>query len=340
MELNMVGIDLAKQVFQLHGVDRSGRVVLTKKLGRKQFTQFMSNLKPCTVAMEACGSAHHWGRKLQGMGFEVKLVAPHLVKPFVKSQKNDARDAEAIVEAASRPSMRFVPIKSQEQQDLLFLHRIRERLIRGRTALGNEIRGLLAEYGIVLPLSIPSIRKALPRLIDESEALSPRIKELLGRLYDELGRADEEVAVYDEKIHQVAKKSDICKRVMEVPGIGPITATALVASVGDPKHFKQGRQMAAWLGLVPRQFSSGGKTKLGGITKRGDTYLRKLLIHGARATVRWAPHTDSKRNQWINQLVERRGFNRAAVAVANKNVRIIWRLMATGEAYRPMKEAS
>lgn len=340
MKVNLLGIDLAKQVFQVHGVDQAGRVVLKKKLTRRKFKEFMANFPTCTVAMEACASAHYWGRTFEKWGFKVKLVAPHLVKPFVKSQKNDANDAEAIVEAASRPSMRFVPLKTQAQQDLLFLHRVRERVNRSRTALGNEIRGLLGEYGIVLPLSISALRKAFPALMEEDdEVLSRPVKEILGRLYNELRRLEEELAFYDAKINQQAKKSTVCRRLLEIPGIGPVTATALVASVGDPRSFRQGRHMAAWLGLVPRQFSSGGKTRLGGITKRGDTYLRKLLIHGARSTVRWASHKDTKRDRWIVQLKERRGFNRAAVAVANKNARIAWRLMATGECYEPAQLA-
>lgn len=323
-----LGIDLAKSVFQLHGVDEKGRKVFSKKLTRKQLAPFIANLPKCTIAMEACGSAHFWARKFQKVGHEVKLISPQFVKPFLKSNKNDANDAEAIVEAALRPSMRFVAVKTVEQQDALCLHRVRERLVCSRTALINEIRGLLGEYGITVAKGPQRLRKQIAEIIeDENDELSPKARKLFDRLRCELCDFDEKIAEMDQEIHQLAKADDAAKRLMTIPGIGPITASAIAASVGNASMFKNGRQMSGWLGLVPRQHSSGGKTKLGGISKRGDRYLRKLLIHGARSVVIRIEKRNDSQAKWIKHLVARRGMNRACVALANKNARIAWALI-------------
>lgn len=336
-EISVLGIDLAKNIFQLHGADQSGAAVLKKKLNRSQLTLFMANLPQCKVAMEACGGAHFWGRKFQSMGHEVKLIAPQFVKPFVKSNKNDAHDAEAIAEAATRPNMRFVPIKSVSQQDVLCLHRVRERLVTGRTALVNEIRGLLHEYGIVIPQGISNLRSELPGIIEQDEtSLSDQGRQLFTSLYEELCDSDEKIKIYDTQIEARSKASVDCQKIMKIPGVGPLTATAIVASVADANAFKNGRQMSAWLGLVPRQSSSGGKEKLLGISKRGDSYVRKLLIHGARAVLLRVKtsEADDHKTKWLQELIERRGFNKACVALANKNTRVIWKLLASDEAYR------
>jgi len=336
-EISVLGIDLAKNIFQLHGAAESGVTVLKKKLNRSQLTLFVANLPQCKIAMEACGGAHFWGRKFQSMGHEVKLIAPQFVKPFVKSNKNDAHDAEAIVEAAMRPNMRFVPIKSVSQQDALCLHRVRERLVRSRTALVNEIRGLLHEYGIVIPQGIRNLRSELPGIIEQDEAfLTDQGRQLFNSLYEELCDFDKKIKIYDTRIEAQSKSLDACVKIMKIPGVGPLTATAIVASVADARAFQDGRQMSAWLGLVPRQSSSGGKEKLLGISKRGDSYVRKLLIHGARAVllrIKTSKAEDPK-TKWLQELVERRGFNRACVALANKNTRVIWKLLATDEEYR------
>jgi len=336
-EISVLGIDLAKNIFQLHGSDRNGNAVLRKKLSRKQLVLFVANLPKCTIAMEACGGSHFWGRKFSEMGHETKLISPQFVKPFVKSNKNDAHDAEAIVEAALRPNMRFVAVKTIAQQDELCLHRVRERLIGSRTALINEIRGLLHEYGVVIPKGAQNIRAQLPEIIELSDKqVSDQARQLFTNLYEELCHCDENVGLYEKKINAQAKTSASCQKIMKIPGVGPLTATAIVATVGNANLFKNGRQMSAWLGLVPRQNSSGGKTQLLGISKRGDSYVRKLLIHGARSvllTIEKSTKEDQK-TRWLKQLLERRGYNRACVALANKNARVIWKLLATDEVYR------
>lgn len=336
-EINVLGIDLAKNIFQLHGTDCSGVTVLRKKLSRKELVLFIANLPKCTIAMEACGGSHFWGRKFREMGHDIKLISPQFVKPFVKSNKNDAHDAEAIVEAAIRPNMRFVAVKTVEQQDALCLHRVRDRLIKGRTALINEIRGLLHEYGVVIPQGAQNLRGRLPEIIELSESqLSDQARVLFTGLYEELCNCDEKVTLLDKKIQAQAKASESCQKIMKIPGVGPLTATAIVASVGNASLFENGRQMSAWLGLVPRQHSSGGKNQLLGISKRGDCYVRKLLVHGARSVLKLVEKStkDDQKTRWLKQLLERRGHNRACVALANKNVRVIWKLLVTDEVYR------
>jgi transposase len=333
-DLSVVGIDIAKRVFHLVGMDERGKIVLRKRCSRGEVLPWMANLGPVTIGMEACGGAHYWARCLREQGHEVKLMAPQFVKPYVKSNKNDMRDAEAIAEAVTRPSMRFVPVKDVAQQDIQALHRVRERLVTARTALVNEMRGLLAEYGIVLPQGMAKFRQALVSTLEaEHTKLTPLGQDLLHKLFAELGKLDVELAYYQDKLEALAQAHPVCQRLLTIPGLGPLTATVLMAAVGDARVFKNGRQFAAWLGLVPKQYSTGGQTRLWGISKRGDSYIRKLLIHGARATLRWARTKADRRSQWIRGLRERRGWNRTAVAVANKNARIVWALLNRGGVY-------
>lgn len=334
-ELSMLGIDLAKNVFQLHGTDKKGHEVLKKKLNRSKLAEFVANLPCCMIGMEACGGAHHWARKFTGFGQEVRLISPQFVKPYVKSNKNDQTDAEAIVEAMSRPNMRFVPIKGVWHQDVQGLHRVRERLMKNRTALSNEIRGLLQEYGIVVVQGIGRLKKELAWIIeDRTNELSPMGRELFEKLVEELKEVEKRIAYYDQKIEEIYRSNEVCQRISKIEGVGPITATAMVAAISDAKAFKNGRQVSAWLGLVPRQNSSGGKTVLLGISKRGDRYLRSLLVHGARAVLKTVSNKKDRRSRWLIEKKKTRGYNRACVALANKNARIIWALMSSGEQYK------
>ncbi|MFQ5488856.1 MAG: IS110 family transposase, partial [Gammaproteobacteria bacterium] len=315
--------------------DRRGHVVFRKKLSRGKLLAFMANLPACRVGMEACGGAHDWARRFRDMGHEVRLMSPQFVKPYVKSNKNDGSDAEAICEAVERPNMRFVPIKG-EQQDIQSLHRARSQAIAHRTAQGNQIRGLLMEYGLVVPQGLARLRKRLPEILEDAEnGLTAGFRETLFDLYQELRRLDEWVAGYDARIKALSAQNEACRLLMTIPGIGPLIATALVAAVGDASVFRNGREMAAWLGLVPRQHSTGGKPRLLGISKRGDSYLRQLLIHGARAVVWFADRKEDRRSRWVVGLEHRRGRNVAAVALANKTVRAAWALLTRGEAYQP-----
>lgn len=334
MKITIVGIDLAKNVIQVHGVNAGGHAVLRKAFKRDQLLPYFANLPPCLIGMEACGSAHYWARKLEVLGHSVRLMAPQFVKPYVKSNKNDARDAEAICEAVSRPNMRFVPIKTGEQQAILSLHRARQGLVKARTAQANQIRGLLAEYGLILPQGIGHIAKRLPELLEDGENGLPGIfRQLIHRLGEHLQTLERQVNELEAQIQHWHRENAASRRLAAIPGIGPITASALVASIGDATCFNNGRQLAAWLGLVPRQHSSGGKPTLLGISKRGDTYLRTLLIHGARAVVRIAGnHPDQ--DTWLGKLLARRDKNVVAVALANKNARIAWAMLARNEVFR------
>lgn len=335
MKVATIGLDIAKHIFQVHGADAEGRPLLRRRLRRSQVARFFANLPPCVVGMEACCGAHYWSRVIGRFGHTVRLIAPQFVKPYVKSNKNDANDAEAICEAVSRPHMRFVAAKSVEQQDIQSLHRVRSRLVSSRTQLANQIRGLLMEYGIVLPQHVGQLRRGLPMILeDASNELTAFGRRLFASLYDELLALEEKIETVEQKVRSVFEASEPCQRIAAVEGIGPVTATALVAAISDGKNFKNGRQFAAWLGLVPRQHSSGGKTRLFGISKRGDTYLRTLLIHGARSVVYRASHKTDRRSLWIADKQRRLGTSKACVALANKNARIVWSLIARGEVYR------
>lgn len=334
MKITTIGIDLAKNVFQVHGVDAHGKTVLKKQLKRDQVANFFIQLEPCLIGMEACASAHFWARKLQAMGHTVRLIAPQFVKPYVKTNKNDVADAEAICEAVARPNMRFVAIKTVDQQSVLALHRARQGFVRARTAQANQIRGLLAEFGLVLPQGIHHVAKRVPQLMeDASDELTGAFRLLIERLLDQLKALDQHVHELEAQIMAWHRANPMSRKLEKVPGIGPITASALVASIGDARNFHNGRQVAAWLGLVPKQHSSGGKPFLMGISKRGDSYLRSLLIHGARAVVALVqrkPQDDG----WLNTLLQRRNTNVAVVALANKNARVIWALLAHDREFR------
>lgn len=335
MNITQVGIDLAKVVFQVHGVDARGKGSLRKQLKRTQVMPFFTQLPPCLIGMEACGGAHFWARQLTQLGHTVKLMAPQFVKPYVKTNKNDAADAQAICEAVGRPNMRFVPVKTVEQQGLLGLHRARQGFVVSRTAQANQIRGLLSEFGVVMPKGIRYLQRQIPDILEDAEnGLSSTSRELISRLFSHFRQLDRQVSELELQIKAWHRESTQSQRLEGIPGIGPLTASALVASIGDAKIFKNGRQLAAWLGLVPRQNSSGGKERLLGISKRGDTYLRTLLIHGARSVLlRLKCHADQAQG-WLARLARRRNPNIAAVALANKNARIVWALLAHERDYQ------
>ncbi len=340
MKITTIGIDLAKQVFQIHGVDEHGKVILRKQLRRNAMIKFFANLMPCLIGMEACGSSHYWARKLSELGHAVKLMSPQFVKPYVKTNKHDMADAEAICEAVSRPNMRFVPIKHVEQQAILSVHRARQGLVKARTAQANQMRGLLSEFGIVMPQGIHSIAKRIPGILEDAENGLPEImRHLLKRLNGHLMELSRQVEELELQIKLWHKENEASQKLEAIPGIGPITASAIVATVGDAREFKNGRQLSAWFGLVPKQYSSGGKQLLLGISKRGDTYLRTLLIHGARAVVRFAENK-TEPESWLCKLMMRRNKNIAAVALANKNVRIIWALLAKDRTFHPDHESA
>jgi transposase len=336
MKITTVGIDLAKNVFQVHGVDERGKAVLKKQLKRHQVLGFFSNMLPCLIDMEACGGAHFWARRLQSQGHTVRLMAPQFVKPYVKGNKHDAADAEAICEAVSRPSMRFVPIKNIEQQAALSLHRARQGFVGERTAFANRIRGLLAEYGLIIPQGIRHIAQRVPEILeDASNELTDAMRALLARLLEHLKELDRQIKELEGEITDWHRHNELSRKLENVPGIGPITASALVATVGKAQNFSNGRQLAAWLGLVPKQDSSGGETVLLGISKRGDAYLRTLLIHGARSALWTAQRRKAPVDRWMQGLLERRNVNVAVVAMANKTARIIWALLARDRQYDP-----
>jgi len=316
-------------------VDAHGHVVVKKRLARQKVLPFLAQLPPCLIGMEASGGAHYWAREFTQLGHTVKLMSPQFVKPYVQSQKNDPNDAAGICEAVERPRMRGVPVKSITQQDVQALHRIRERQIKARTALINQIRGLLMEYGIVIPQRASQVRHKLPIVLEDAEnGLTATAREWLHALAEELQALDQRIAATDQQIERVFEADEACQRLAQLPGIGPLTATALVAAVGDATEFKNGRQFAAWLGLVPRQHSTGGKTTLLGMTKRGNCYLRTLLIHGARAVLRVVDRKTDARSRWLQGVKARRGMNCASVAQANKTARVAWALLAKGDRYR------
>lgn len=330
-----IGMDLGKTTFHLYGVDESDAMVLKKKLRRKQVLVHFANLAPCTVGMEACGGSHYWARELTKLGHEVKLISPQFVKPYVKGNKNDYNDAEGICEAAGRPNMHFVTIKSLEQQDMQSAHRIRQEATKQRTALANQIRGLLGEYGIVVAKGVGQIRRRLPEILEDGEnGLTDRFRTWLAELLEAFRALDERIHTYDREIALEHARNEASQRLSAIEGVGPQGATAIIATYGDGKQFKDGRQFAASIGLVPRQHSTGDRPVLLGISKRGDKYIRTLLIHGARSVISRIEGKTDRRSRWLQSLVARRGKNKAAVALANKNARIIWALLARGEHYR------
>ena len=336
-----IGLDIAKNSFQVHGVDKRGKVLFNKKLKRAAVLPFFANLPPCLVGIEACGGSHYWARELAKLdtGHTVRLISPRHVKPFVVNNKTDAADAAAICEVVGRPSTLFVSIKTVEQQDMSAWHRMRERKVKERTALVNQIRALLMEQGIIIPQGITYVRKSLPCIIEDIEnGLSLLARDYLSELYGELVDCDAVVAKYESRITEFAKNNEDCKRLQKIPGIGPLTSTAIVAHFGNAAQFKNGRGFAACLGLTPKEYSSGGKQKLLGISKRGNNQIRSLLIQGARVVTRYGLlQTDTRepRLQWLQSLCGRRGRHVAAVALANKMARIAWTLLAKGEEYSP-----
>ncbi|STQ74853.1 IS110 family transposase [Grimontia hollisae] len=337
MNIVTLGIDLAKSSFALHGVDSSGKVLLRKNVSRKKLPEMLINMPPCLVGMEACSSAHYWARLFKQFGHDVKLMPPQFVKPYVKSNKNDTADAEAICEAVTRPNMRFVPIKSIEQQSILSIHKARERLVSMKTGQTNQLRGLLAEFGIVIPKGSASLNKQIPLILENAgNNLTSSVRRLVAQLKELIDDLVIQICVLTKEIEHWHSTNVDSKRIAEIPGIGPITATALVASIGDPASFNNGRQVSAWIGLVPKQFSTGGKQVLLGISKRGDSYLRRLLVHGARAVLghlKQQPNTYTHR--WLNDLLKRKHKNVAIVALANRNARIAWALLANQQQYNP-----
>ncbi|WP_299681447.1 IS110 family transposase [uncultured Roseobacter sp.] len=335
MKIVRIGLDLAKIIFEVHGVDAQDKVILKKTLRRDAVTQFFADLPPCIVGMEACSGSHYWAKVFEELGHEVRLISPQFVTPYVKSNKNDRNDAEAICEAIGRPSMRFVPAKSAEQLEIQAVHRIRQRLVSDRTRLVNQIRGLLTEHSLVIARDISKIRCALSQIADGDHMLGAMLVELVRDVRKELIELDQRIAAYTKRIRNLFQVNEMCQRIGKIEGIGPITATALVAAVGDRTCFRNGRQFAAWLGLVPKQRSSGGKSRLIGISKRGDRYLRTLLIHGARAVLRKARGKTDARSLWIERMRDRRHPNVVAVALANKNARIVWAVLSGRTEYQP-----
>lgn len=346
MNITTIGIDIAKRFFQIHGINANGKTVLRKKLIRDQVLNFMSNLPKCLVGIEACGGSNYWAREITKLGHKVNLIAPQFVKPYVKTNKNDRADAEAICEAVSRPNMRFVTVKSTTQQDILSLHRVRERLVKNRTALANEIRGLLLEFGYIIPQGINKITTKLTEILDQG-SLTQISHQTFSDLKEEFIENDKKIKDIEKRLKEIANNLNMYQKLKSVPGLGLITATALIASLGNVTNFKNGRQLSAWLGLVPKQHSSGGKEQLLGISKRGDVYLRTLLIQGARSLLnaKFRYTTEEQRSNkdfskftaWMLILAEKRGHNRTVVAIANKLARVVFALLSNNYDYDESK---
>ncbi len=337
-EVSTIGLDLAKTVFQVHGVDQAGDIVISRQLRRHRVMPFFQKLAPCLIGMEACASSHHWARELTALGHEVRIMPANYVKPYVKRNKNDAADAAAICEAVTRPTMRFVAVKSREQQSLMMLHRTRSLLIRQRTMLVNALRAHLAEFGIVAPVGLNGLQTLLAVVCDPKDERLPALaRSCLASLMTALRTVEHEIATGERRIHAWHRSSQACRRLEAIPGIGPIIATALVGSVSDPGVFKSGRDLAAWIGLVPKQNSTGGKERLGRISKQGDPYLRWLMVTGAMAVIRQGRKSNFADKPWLAELMARKPVTVAAVALANKNARTAWVLLARGETYRRPK---
>lgn len=338
MEIMRVGVDLAKSVFQVHGVDRHEKAVWRRSLKRARWLAELQQRVPASaeIGMEACAGAHHWARQLETRGYRVKLIAPQFVKPYVKSNKTDRNDAEAICEAMSRPAMRFVAVKSVEQQDIQAVHRVRSELVGQRTSKANQIRGLVGEYGLVAPVRIAQLRAKVPDWLEDADnGLTMRFRRLLSGIWEDLRVLDERIAELDQEIQLLARDSAVAQRLLQLRGVGPITATALVAALGDGMAFRKGRDFAVSLGLTPKQHSSGGKAQMLGISKRGDSYLRQLMVHGARAAVRTSGHHNDALSQWIRRLQKRKHTNVVVVALANKTARMAWALIRHDCDYEP-----
>jgi transposase len=337
MELHTLGIDLGKTVFHVVGLNRQGEVVVRKKFSRTQLLQFTANLKVDLIGMEACGGSHFLGRALREQSHEVRLIPAQYVKPYVKTNKNDYIDAEAVAEAVGRPTMRFVPIKTEDQLDLQSLHRVRERWVMRRTAVVNQIRGLLLERGVTMRKGRKYVDQLLPMILEDADLkLSGALRTLLAQLKMELDQLTVRIAEMDRVIKQTAEEHEACQRMLAIPGIGPVTATAIIAAIGNGQAFEKGRGFSAWIGLVPRQHSTGGKQKLLGISKRGNPYLRKLFVQGARAVLQKRAVQSSGLSSWLEHLSSRSHPNVAAIALANKLARIAWAVLAKGETYRPL----
>jgi len=334
-EITTIGLDTAKSVFQVHGVDSRHETVIRRQLKRRQVLAFFAKLSPCLIGIEACSAGHHWARELTKLGHTVRLIPPRYVKPYVKSQKNDATDAEAICEAVTRPNMRFVAPKSREQQALLMLHRTRHLLVRQRTATINAIRAHLTEFGIVAGVGRSGVEALLKIIADDNDDRIPVVaRDCLLALGRQLEGIKRQIRDFDAKIMAAHRDNELSRRLEEIPGVGPRVATALVASIADPKVFRSGRQMAAWIGLVPKQNSSGGKEKLGGVTKAGDRYLRSMLMIGALSVIQRVKQLGYTRRPWLADLIARRPVKVAAIALANKIIRMVWAMMVRGESYR------
>ena len=336
-KVTTVGIDLAKNVFSVHGVDEAGKVVVRKTVSRARLVETIAKLAPCLIGMEACTGAHQWAREFQRFDHTVRLMAPKFVVPYRKRGKNDGNDAEAICEAVARPNMRFVPVKTVEQQAIIALHRVRQGYVEERTALINRIRAVLSEMGVVLPERAEVVRREAAAA---AEGLPDAVVQSVIQMREHLGLLDARIEELDRQFNELAKQSEAARRLMTIRGIGPITALAIVAAVGDARAFKNGRQFAAWLGLTPRQYSSGGKTRLGRITKRGDRYIRTLLILGARAMLQNSTRHNDRLSAWAQSVRARRGWGKAIVAIANKNARIAWAVLAKGETFKAQPQVN
>jgi len=333
MNINVVGLDIAKSIFHLYSLTAEGKPV-KKKLKRNELLIYIANMPVSLIGMEACGGAHHWAREFKKLGHEVVLLNARFVKAFVVGNKNDFNDAEAIFAAVTRPNKRTVEVKNLEQQEMQMLHRLRQDLIYQRTALTNRIRGFLSELGLVMPLGVNQVRKQLPLILEDAENGLPSLsRELFAEMYEALSKLDDDIKAQDRRINRLCQQNSLSRRFLDVPGIGPITATIMASDIGDGKGYAKSRDYAASLGVVPRQHSSGDKQVLLGISKRGNRYLRTLLIHGARSVVKYCSGKTDPLNRWLQALVERRGFNKAAVALANKNARVLWAMAKKDSAY-------
>ena len=333
-QISTIGIDIAKHIFQIHGISDDGTVVVRRKLRRSEMLTYFEKLSPCLIGMEACGSSHYWARELAKFGHDVRLMSPSYVKPYVKRQKNDAADAEAICEAVGRPNMRFVSVKSEDQQGMLMLHRARDLLVRQKTALINALRGHLAEFGIVARLGIMGVRELKAVIEDERVKLSHPARLALRALAHQLGDLEERIRDLDKEILALHEADETSRNLATIPGIGPLTASALTATITDIRAFQSARQLSAFLGLVPRQNSSGGKERLGHITKAGDGYIRRLLVIGATAVLRFGKKGTTGLARWAVSLLDKKPFKVVAVALANKIARLVWVLMTRGECFR------